>query len=306
MNNSKAIEQYVESGKIIFHQEFTVSKTDSRFLEVVFKYNADTWSGCFPIYYPPLSIQFDVSEIDDHLISGYKAMAPSCIESTRLECKKRWIGKKTSETYLVFEKLLSGTWECRKCGIGKINDQPAARIRDIKKQFTVATKNQFCVKCAQKEYHDLLILFDIKSEARPEFRKPIPAKMKEFIFKTLKRKDVFFDAYRSQNEFIIDHKFPSQRWIKPETDNDKLNEQEVIGKFQLLTNQSNMLKSRECDSCKKTGKRPSFLGIKWFYQGNEEWSPISELEPESGCIGCPWYDLSTWRSKLNEKLNKQI
>ena len=74
---------------------------------------------------------------------------------------------------------------------------------------------------------------------------------------------------RSEVELLVDHKFPSQRWTKPESDNpNDMLEMDITNKFQLLSNQTNMYKSRYCDTCVKTGKRASFMGIKWYYAGN--------------------------------------
>lgn len=282
---------------------FTVSKTDCKFLTVKFKYsNSKAWDGCFPIYYPPMSIQFDENDVEQHLLDAYGQLSPDSIKENIRNTKDRWPKATNSETYKVFESLLSGVWECRSCGAGKINDQPAARIRDIKKNgFIVATQSRYCRNCNKKQYHDILLVFAISSEARPEFRKPIPHAMKEKIIRVLGSKDVFFDAIRPSNEFVIDHKFPSQRWEGPESDNNQLTDQEIKNKFQLLTNQSNMLKSRLCDDCCKTNQRPSFLGIKWFYFGTEDWQVSTKNG--SGCYGCPWFDLEEWKQRINGTLD---
>lgn len=285
--------------KIKIGSNFTVSKTDNQFVEVTFKYpNGSIWEGCFPLYYPPMSIQFDIADIMSLLPDAYNQMAPELIASLISKAKKSWPKAKGSETYKVFESLLTGKWECRSCGAGKINDQPAARIRDIKKNgFIVATKSRTCSTCIKKQYHDILLIFDIESKAKSEFRKPISAQMKIKIISELGSKDVFFNSVRPSNEFVIDHKFPSQRWEKPETDNNQLSYSDIKNKFQLLTNQSNMLKSRLCDDCCRTGIRPDFLGIKWFYHGNENW--VSNNKIGSGCYGCPWFDLEEWKNKIN-------
>jgi hypothetical protein len=125
--------------------------------------------------------------------------------------------------------------------------------------------------------------------------------MRQKIFEILGHKDAFFGSLRPNNEFVIDHKFPSQRWEEAESDNDQLNDQEIRNKFQLLTNQSNMLKSRLCDNCCKTNKRPDFLGIKWFYSGDEDWKPSAEIG--NGCYGCPWFDLEEWKQRIGEQLD---
>jgi hypothetical protein len=46
-------------------------------------------------------------------------------------------------------------------------------------------------------------------------------------------------------------------------------------------------------------------GIKYYYQGGEEWDktiPTIGKEAEQGCVGCGWYDFEAWRNALNQKL----
>ncbi len=54
-----------------------------------------------------------------------------------------------------------------------------------------------------------------------------------------------------------------------------MSEAEIKQKFQLLKKDGagnhNLLKSRNCEFCIKTGKRGTPLGIKFWYQGNENW-----------------------------------
>lgn len=284
---------------------FTVSKTDNRFIQVLFTYSdGSVWDGCFPCYYPPMSIQFDRAAIDEQLLIAYDHLAPTSIEESIQKTRKRWRKSTTSETYKVFDSLLSGRWECRSCGAGKINDQPAARIRDIKKNgFIVATQSRTCHTCKKRQYHDILLVLDVVAAVRPEFRKPISQLVKVRIISVLGSKDSFFDSIRPINEFVIDHKFPSQRWSEPESDNDNLTDQEIRDKFQLLTNQTNMLKSRLCDNCCKTGIRPDFLGIAWFFSGDQNWKDYSH--PGSGCYGCPWFDLEEWKAKIGDSLVRE-
>ena len=288
----------IETGQI-----FTVSKTDLKFIEVLFTYaDGSVWNGCFPVYYPPMSIKFDLAEITDKLSDAYNKVAPKSIKESARKIMLRWPKtSKTSETYKVFESLLSAKWECRSCGAGKINDQPAARIRDIKKNgFIISTQKRFCTDCQKKQYHDILLVFDLSSEVRSEFRKPISGTMRTKIINVLDKIDAFSDAHRPNNEFVIDHKFPSQRWVEAESDNDQLSNEEIKNKFQLLPNQTNMMKSRLCDNCVKTGVRPNFLGIKWFYSGDENWRRSKDIG--SGCYGCPWFDLGEWKQKVKERL----
>ena len=101
---------------------------------------------------------------------------------------------------------------------------------------------------------------------------------------------------------LIDHKFPSQRCRVAESkNNDDMPEETIKQKFQLLSNQSNMLKSRYCDRCVKESIRGDYMGIEWFYSGNENWKG-KPTDDETGCIGWPWYDLEEWKKKLKSQL----
>ncbi len=109
---------------------------------------------------------------------------------------------------------------------------------------------------------------------------------------------------KSEVELLVDHKFPSQRWNVPESDNpNDMSTLAIKAKFQLLSNQTNTWKSRYCDTCVKSGKRGEFMGTKWYFAGNENWQGTSEYD-EDGCIGCPWYDLELWKTKLLEATKK--
>ena len=289
-----------------FGEKFKVSKTSNEFVELYFYYDSQAWFGCFPILYKDMMIDFSglsQAELDCMAKKFYSDLHPNNIEKTIDLIERSWPSSTHSETYRVFEGLLSCNWECRSCGAGKVNDQPAARIRDIKKKgYIVATKTFCCSSCGRSQYHDILLPFNIESRVRGELRKPISNRMKERIISVLNKVDVFWDVHKSSGPFVIDHKFPSQRWSEPETDNDKLSDEGIVRKFQLLDNQTNMLKSRKCDQCVNSGERPSFLGVHWFYSGSSKW--VASQEEGSGCYGCPWYDIEKWRQELNKKLKK--
>lgn len=289
MNNN------IKTGEVL-----SVSKTTDKFLELEFHYpNGDKWVGCYPIHYRYMGIDYAREDIEQFFPNAYEQISPQQIDNSIEKTRKRWSGATNTETYKVFSSLLTGKWVCRSCGSGKINDQPAARIRDIKSRgFVIATKSRYCSKCKKNQYHDLLLVFDINAEKKGDFRLPISNILKDKIIEILGKKDVFFDVDRPNKDFVIDHKFSSQRWVEVESDNNLLDDKEIRAKFQLLTNQSNMLKSRLCDKCCETGIRPSFLGIEWFYSGSKQWNE------EDGCHGCPWYDLELWKQKLNEKINR--
>jgi hypothetical protein len=49
------------------------------------------------------------------------------------------------------------------------------------------------------------------------------------------------------------------RRVKKEEDYIDMTDEELKARFMLLTRENNLLKSRNCEKCKKTGKRQSLL-----------------------------------------------
>ena len=71
--------------------EFTISKTDNRFVEVVFEYpKSDKWEGCFPVYYPNMSIEFSSDEVKEQIPNVYEAMRPSNRINLIEAARNRW------------------------------------------------------------------------------------------------------------------------------------------------------------------------------------------------------------------------
>ena len=90
------------------------------------------------------------------------------------------------------------------------------------------------------------------------------------------------------------------------TDYAAMDDDDIRANFQLLKKSNgsvshNLLKSRACEQCFKTGKRGKPFGISFFYSGGERWKPSDKRDPK-GCNGCGWYDFDLWRTRLNEKL----
>ena len=248
----------------ILGEKFTPEKTSDQFWSVTFEYPNEKWMGALPLR---LKYQgFEISEIQfmDRINSWKSSLI---LEQRNIWYKKAiatWENHDT-QTFKVFEALKSGQWECRVCGpVPKVNPQAASRIRDIKKRgFIVASERRQCQKCRQVQMHDVLVMIDLPTTiTKPELRKPISPILRERIFKVLNHRESVFDQVRTSKELIVDHKFPSQRWNTPESDNpDNLSESLIKNKFQILSNQTNLLKSRECDRCVFEGIRGQFMGI---------------------------------------------
>lgn len=284
---------------------FIPEKTNDVFMDVEFVYKTKIWLGVLPKFLRYQGLDLTEEEFYETVELSYELLSPENREKWLVESDKQWKDK-NSETYKVLAALHSGEWECRTCGVARINDQPPARIKALKiKGYIIGSKRKPCATCSKKTMHDILVMLpsiQSKFEDGNKLRAPMSSKLKERIKRELGKVEVCFNVKRTSVELLVDHKFPSQRWITKETANpDDMPIAEIKKKFQLLSNQTNMWKSRYCDTCAKTGKRGDFMGTKWYYQGDENWNGKTEND-ENGCVGCPWYDLELWKEKLNEKL----
>lgn len=176
--------------------------------------------------------------------------------------------------------------------------------------YTISTDTKrFCPKCNSKKTH--LVLLPIpRAEVIGNGYETFPSKLRERIINTLKSYDAY-EGKRTSNHLLPDHKFSEIRWdtnTKAKNTID-MTEDEIKEKFQLLTNQRNQQKREVCRTCYQTNKRGTIFGINFFHEGNENWNssiPKTGKAAESGCRGCPWYDIEEWRNKLNELIKSRI
>ena len=136
-------------------------------------------------------------------------------------------------------------------------------------------------------------------------RLQLPIRLRKRIFKYYKNIEAISLRQMLPSQLEVDHRFPQVRWIRDEIYNPDMPEKEIQKKFQLLTREHNLWKSRYCESCFKTNERGTFIGINYFYQGNEYWDKNIASDDEKGCIGCFWYAPETWRDNLNIELKKR-
>ena len=204
--------------------------------------------------------------------------------------------------YLV-EKLLKafkenvGNWTCGYCNSG--SNQPAATFREIKKmgyKFEELAANRwaksmYCPVCKAKKSHYKLLSVEPLDDEKP--RCTISPSQRKRVLSILEERDAFSGASITSTP-EIDHKVPWSRLDK-DIDISTLSDEEVKEHFQLLTREHNLLKDRKCQFCIKNFKRPPFFGVSFWYEGDEYY--------KDSCVGCGWYDGSTWRLKLNELLN---
>ena len=304
-----AFENKRVSANMITGVLFRIRNMQDIFLNVTFRYTGKTWNGAIPIISKYQGVEVPITEEDilNWVEYCYAELDPGKNALWQGSQRQHWERKTAFDTQAVFDSL-NGTgdlteWLCRKCGpVPKSNPQPAARIKALKQDgYHIATDKKSCATCGGSQYFDLLVRLP-RQAAGNEKRSPISAALQRRIKEVLPLKDVCFDEPHSEEELIIDHKFPSSRWVMGETANaTNMPPEDIRRKFQLLTNQSNQQKERYCKKCISTGKRGEFFGIKWYYKGDDEWRGSSKAD-EHGCEGCCWYDMEKWRERFNEHL----
>ena len=291
---------------------FHIDKMEDIFLQVRFKYPRNVWNGAIPILakYQGINIPLTSEDIEEWVVNCYDALDPSKYRQWQLIQDSFWNHRNSEDTKLVFDALNGNDdttkWLCRKCGpVPQVNPQPGARIRSLKQMgYVIATMKLECQTCGNKQYFDILVRLPRKA-ADNQKRFTISNALRKKILTTLPNIDSCFDAPLDEKACIIDHKFPSSRWVNGETINETdMPDYAIRSKFQILSNQTNLQKERYCQRCVLEGKRGDFFGIKWYYEGNENWEGTSKAD-EKGCIGCPWYDLKKWKNEFNKHINNE-
>lgn len=290
---------------------FQIHGMQDYYLGVTFRYTAKTWNGAIPIKskYQGTDIPLTLDDVKSWTLQCYTELDPGKNQVWQNEQRQFWGNRQAFDTQAVFDALNGmeslTKWQCRKCGpVPQSNPQPAARIKALKQMgYYIATIKRECATCGGKQFFDLLIRLP-RNAANNEKRFTISVSLQNRIKGVLPLKDACFDSPQMPSELIIDHKFPSSRWVNGETVNETaMSDEEIKHKFQLLTNQTNLQKERYCKRCVSTGIRGDFFGIKWFYDGDENWSGSSKAD-ERGCVGCCWYDLEVWKEKFNQFLSE--
>ena len=217
----------------------------------------------------------------------------------------------------IFNKLSDCKWHCRDCAGKDIDSKQYAggggiqglqRGTKNRPGLVIVTDNAICSDCHELKTCD---------RWTGEFKKSnsasgIPKKLQKAIFEHYSYTDCIEQRVRQAHELVIDHRFPMERWGNVEDSNPAtMTDAEIEEKFQLLKKDAagnhNLLKSRACERCIKTNKRQYPLGIKFYYEGNEDWPagcPKEGPEAKKGCIGCGWYNINAWRDALNKEISK--
>lgn len=237
-------------------------------------------------------------ELAEYLISLKPYFRKEAMEQwKKQELERGLIGG--SVTPLFFNVLLSFKEEFERF---PINPNSARRIQDIKDAgYTLASVPR---PNGLKGYNRILLPIPLHTEMGYETFTP---QFKARVIRLLKERNAFEARVTTKKALIPDHKFSEVRWDdETKAENSmEMTDAEIIQKFQLLDNQRNQQKREICRRCFQEGKRGTIYGIKYFYEGDENWDssiPKVGKAAEKGCIGCPWYDIELWRKRLNQKL----
>lgn len=225
---------------------------------------------------------------------------------------------KTTKVWQVYKILKDKQWHCRECEYSHVQTTQIAggagiqglqRGTRARQGMDIKSSNNLCSNCGRTTRHD---------RWTGQFHESIPTpsmspRFAKRVIDLLGSRDVVERTERPVNQLTIDHKVPMIRWnskvMAKQTDYTKMNDKRIRATFQLLKSSNgsashNLLKSRSCEQCFKTGKRGKPFGITFFYKGGPRWDPRSKKDPK-GCIGCGWHDFDEWRKQINKKLGQQ-
>ena len=206
-------------------------------------------------------------------------------------------------------------WHCRECEYthagttqiaGGSGIQGLQRGTKSRPGMDIQSGNHYCLTCDKLTRHDRWTGNFMSAIPAPS----MPADFALRAIRVLGSRDVVEQTVRTPNELTVDHKLPMLRWNEEtsvaQSEFASMTDDDIRAKFQLLkaSNGSvshNLLKSRACERCYRTGRRGTPFGIVFFYDGGREWEP-DDLKDPRGCIGCGWYDFDSWRTGLNELL----
>lgn len=214
--------------------------------------------------------------------------------------------KQKTTSYHDWEILKDLKWHCTKCELksGQAKTWQVWRQNGI--QLDIDEKGNFykkiyCENCNNKTVHRKLKSLKILENTKS--RSGIPQKLSKRVKEIYNNQEAMLLREMPLKELEVDHKFPQVRWCNDEDENKTtMSKEEIKSKFILLTRSNNLLKSRYCEKCVKTGQRGHFPGIYFWYKGDENWQGLNECD-ENGCEGCFWYDPYKWREELNKIVN---
>lgn len=208
-----------------------------------------------------------------------------------------------STQYKDFETMSDLKWHCTKCELlsGQAKTWQVWRQEkgiQLKMDGDKYYSNILCPRCGTVTVHRGLVTTEIDlsdSKARTSLPSALTKRVKD-LYRNI---DAFTLRVEAPGKLEVDHRFPQVRWTSNEDVNDiHMSEEDIKKKFMLLTRENNLLKSRFCENCKKTGKRAKGYGIPFWYKGDENWDESLK------CEGCFWYNPEKWREEVKDILSK--
>lgn len=217
--------------------------------------------------------------------------------------------KKGATSHYDFKILSDLKWHCTKCELKSGQAKTWQVWRQSGIQLDTDEKGNFyktifCEKCKNKTVHRKLKSLTILEDTN--IRSGLPQKLAKRIKVVLKFEEALFLRKLLPRELEVDHKFPQVRWNKNEEKNKPdMSEKEIREKFILLTRSNNLLKSRYCEECYKTGRRGNFPGIFFWFKGDGKWDKKIDKHDKKGCEGCFWFSPYKWREELNKVIKSK-
>ena len=208
-------------------------------------------------------------------------------------------GTKRAQT---FDILADCEWHCSSCELP--SSQPAKDIQMLRKegfefvQNTGQGKGDFleCENCGDTTFHRKM-KYPFPT-SKPITRQNMPNSFKQRVRDLYDHRDAF-DGSSPSTTLEVDHRVPEVRWEQSEDfDYASMSADDIKEHFQILSRKHNPLKSRKCEQCVKTGKRPQFMQIDFYYKGDENY------DDQTGCEGCGWYNPHRWRDEIEKQLTE--
>ncbi len=202
--------------------------------------------------------------------------------------------------YKTFEILSDLKPHCAVCELPW--SQPAKSIQVIRQhwfEFEGSKSNHliklYCPNCRRKTVHRRMI--SLERANIPILRTAtLTEKLKKRIRDMYQNIDAFLWYEPSGRKVEVDHRIPQVRREENEEDYETMTDEQLKEKFMLLVREHNLLKSRNCEKCKRTWIRQPFLWINAFYEWDQNY------EKPLWCKWCGWYNPEKRKEYINKKL----
>lgn len=298
--NITTLQQLLDNHNIKVTEFIDNNKASETYVRTTFIQNDGfKWDTVVPYVDRRAGLNISTEEkLADYLISLKPYFRKDAMEQWKQKELKRGLIR-GSVTPSFFNILLSFKEEFERF---PMNPNSARRIQDIKDAgYTLASVPR---SNGLKGYNRILLPIPLHTEMGYETFTP---QFKARVIRLLNERNAFEARKTAKKTLIPDHKFSEIRWDEETKAKNsmEMTDAEIVQKFQLLDNQRNQQKREICRHCFQKGKRGTIYGIEYFYEGDENWDPnIPQVgkEAEEGCIGCPWYDIETWRKMLNKHI----